>query len=367
MIRTLSFLERTLGVELLRVNKSLNTVYQVKIIGFESDNGRRYTPEALKNARKLYEGIKVNVDHPPNPDDSRSVYDRIGKLSNIKFIEGKGLFGDLWLLPSHKMTPEVYDAAALMPDMFGLSHNAQGEGEDDEDGIFVVHKITEVRHVDLVADPATTRSLSESRKTPKTRFKMAMKEEDKEPMEAEYEDKETEEAADMSQQVIDIMTGDGSDEEKASAIIDLCSGDKETQEADEPEDEDTKEGDSEVSEAQDDEMEDDEETEEEDDPKEASESKKYKKQKKNLKTLQEQLNLFKKQLFIRRLFEANKIPVEKKLMEELKNGSYSFIRAMVKKLAIANKSVRPKSGSPVMEQKSFKMATGTDVYQWLLN
>lgn len=357
-------MERTLGVELLRVNKSLNTVYQVKIIGFESDNGRRYTPEALKNARKLYEGIKVNVDHPANPDDSRSVYDRIGKLSNIKFIEGKGLFGDLWLLPSHKMTPEVYDAAALMPDMFGLSHNAQGEGEDDEDGIFVVHKITEVRHVDLVADPATTRSLSESRKTPKRRLKMAMKEEDKEPMEAEYEDKETEEAADMNQQVIDIMTGDGSDEEKASAIIALCNGDSETQEAEEPE-EDKKEDD--VEEAMDSDSMDEEVMDEEDEPKEASESKKYKKQTANLKNLQEQLNLFKKQLFIRRLFEANKIPVEKKLMEELKNGSYSFIRAMVKKLAIVNKSVRPKSGSPVMEQKSFKMATGTDVYQWLLN
>lgn len=193
---------------------------------------------------------------------------------------------------------------------------------------------------------------------------MAMKEEEKEPMEAEYEDMDTKEADDMNQQVIDIMTGDGSDEEKAAAIIELCSGDSETQEAEEPE-EDKKEDD--VEEAMDSDSMDEEEMDEEDEPKEASESKQYSKQKKNLKTLQEQLNQFKKQLFIRRLFEANKIPVEKKLMEELKSGSYSFIRLMVKKLAIANKAVKPRSGSPVMEQKAFKIANGTDVYQWLLN
>jgi hypothetical protein len=355
-------MEQRLGPKTLRVDRALNTVYQVKIIGFDSDNGRRYTPEALKAACKLYEGIKVNVDHPDNPDDSRSVYDRIGKLTNIKFIEGKGIFGDLWLLPSHQLTPEVYDAAELMPDMFGLSHNAQGEGEDDKEGIFVVYKITEVRHVDLVADPATTNSLLESRSVKPLRRK-TMKEEEKEPLEAEYEEKDTKEEGDQKQQVMDILNGDGSDEEKAEAICNIWMDDEEdtteAEDAKEDNEKDTKESDSEVTEAMDDEMEDDEEEKED-----TKESKQFKKSKKGL---QEQLNSLKKNLYIHRLFEANKLPLEKKLIEELKGASYRLIKNVVNKLALAHKVTKARNSSPVMEERTVKIGKGSDVYQWIQN
>jgi hypothetical protein len=65
------------------------------------------------------------------------------------------------------MAERICEAAERMPDAFGMSHNAQGEGEENKDGVFVVSKIVEVRHVDLVADPATTKSLSESKKMKK--------------------------------------------------------------------------------------------------------------------------------------------------------------------------------------------------------
>ena len=151
----------------LKVDRKSGTIFNVKILGFESENGRRYLPEAVKAAVSLYEGIKVNLDHPVgDASDPRSVTDRLGKLVNVRFVAGKGLFGDLKLLMSKPMSETICEAAEVMPDAFGLSHNAQGEGEEDKDGILVINKITEVRHVDLVADPATTKSLAEST-TPK--------------------------------------------------------------------------------------------------------------------------------------------------------------------------------------------------------
>lgn len=150
----------------LKVDRTLGRIKDVKILGFKSLNGRRYTPEAVKSAAKLYEGAMVNIDHPEGkPTGQRSAYDRFGKLVNIRYVEGEGLFGDLEYLTKHPMALRVAEAAERMPELYGMSHNAEGEGEDDDEGIFVVNRITEVRHVDLVADPATTKSLSESRRS----------------------------------------------------------------------------------------------------------------------------------------------------------------------------------------------------------
>lgn len=146
----------------LKIDRDHNRIYGVKILGYQSLNGRRYLPTAVKAAAPLYEGAMVNIDHPEGkPTDQRSAYDRFGKLVNVRYVEGKGLYGDLEFLASHPMANRVVEAAEKMPDLYGLSHNAEGEGEDDDNGVFIIHKITEVRHVDLVADPATTRSLSE--------------------------------------------------------------------------------------------------------------------------------------------------------------------------------------------------------------
>lgn len=150
----------------LSVERDTGIIKNVKIIGFSSDNDRQYTAEALENAVHLYEGVLVNIDHPEKgPTQQRSSYDRFGKLSNVRFVEGKGLFGDLVYLKSHPMANQICEAAERMPELFGLSHNAQGEGVTNKQGTFIVSKVTEVRHVDVVADPATTHSLAESKKS----------------------------------------------------------------------------------------------------------------------------------------------------------------------------------------------------------
>lgn len=149
----------------IRVNREAGTIANVKILGLVSENGRQYLPAAIQAAKKLYEGVHVNIDHPKDsPDQQRSAYDRFGKLTRIRWVEGEGLYGDLVYLKTHPMAERICEAAERMPDAFGMSHNAQGEGEENKDGVFVVSKIVEVRHVDLVADPATTKSLSESKK-----------------------------------------------------------------------------------------------------------------------------------------------------------------------------------------------------------
>lgn len=163
-----TFQPQQAGKTQLIVDRDSGVIKNVKIIGFNSQNGRRYTSSALKAAIPLYEGIKVNVDHPEKgPTQQRSSYDRFGKFVNVRFVEGEGLFGDLVYLKSHPIAEQVCEAAERMPDVFGMSHNAQGEGVVDKRGIFEVNKITEVRHVDLVADPATTQSLAESKQATK--------------------------------------------------------------------------------------------------------------------------------------------------------------------------------------------------------
>jgi len=144
------------------VDAAQGVIKGVKILGLLSENGRRYSRQALDKAKPLYENRLVNVDHPDKPQDQRSAYDRFGKLANVQLRED-GLYGDLILLRTHPLATRVLEAAERMPDLFGLSHNADGKGFTDTDGVFVVEEITLVRSVDLVADAATNKSLFEGR------------------------------------------------------------------------------------------------------------------------------------------------------------------------------------------------------------
>lgn len=153
------------GKNRLVVDRQAGIIKNIKIIGFVSENKRKYSPKTLRAAVPLYEGIKVNINHPKKPNDPRDTEDRFGKFVNVRFVEGEGIFGDLLFLKAHELAERVCEAAEReeLNDVFGMSHNAQGEGAMTKDGFFDVHKITEVRHVDLVADPATTKSLCESK------------------------------------------------------------------------------------------------------------------------------------------------------------------------------------------------------------
>lgn len=139
-----------------------NVLKNVKILGFDSQNRRRYTQQAAQQAVSLYEGCKSNLDHPEgNPASSRRIKERFGWLQNVR-VDDQGVWGDLAFNPKKAIAEEIRWWAENRPDAIGLSHNAIGQGET-RNGIFVVEKIVSVRSVDVVADPASTRGLYEAR------------------------------------------------------------------------------------------------------------------------------------------------------------------------------------------------------------
>lgn len=160
----------------LRVDHERGLIRDVKVLGLKSLNGREYTPQALREAVELYEGAKVNLDHPERgrPDQARSFRDRFGKLVRARYVEGKGIYADLRYLKKDPLAAKFAEAAEEMPDIFGLSHNADGT-ERFRAGKPIVEQILKVRHVDVVSDPATVRSLYESVEPQGRRRRMAGK------------------------------------------------------------------------------------------------------------------------------------------------------------------------------------------------
>jgi hypothetical protein len=143
-----------------RVNKHHGVIYGVRVLGAKSLNGRTYAADAMQAAVGLYEGAKVNIDHPRGRSQTRDLSSRFGELRNVRFARG-GLDADLHYIKSHKLADFVTEAAERMPSKLGLSHNVEGQ-TSRRNGEAIVERITRVFSVDLVADPATTTSLFES-------------------------------------------------------------------------------------------------------------------------------------------------------------------------------------------------------------
>ena len=145
-----------------KVDREKGIIYGVKVLGWESLNGRRYLPEAAQAAMTLYEGCPVNLDHPAKAETTRPFSARFGWLEQISYKQD-GLYGNLHVLnPLSEDAITLFNAAEKKPNLFGLSHNAEGEG-DSVEGVWIVRKITEVRSVDLVTEPATTNGLYEGK------------------------------------------------------------------------------------------------------------------------------------------------------------------------------------------------------------
>lgn len=144
----------------LRVDQATGIVRGVKVLGFKSANGRVYRESAVSRAIRMYEGAKVNVDHPEGANDKpRSYGDRFGHLRAIR-QESDGLYGDLHFNPKHRLAEQFAWDAEHAAENVGLSHNVMAR-TSKENGQVVVEEILKVNSVDLVADPATTRGLFE--------------------------------------------------------------------------------------------------------------------------------------------------------------------------------------------------------------
>lgn len=144
-----------------RVDRDTSTIHDVKVIGLKSANGRRYSRTALKNAAKLYEGIRVFFDHPDGDSNTRKFRERFGRLTNIRPADDGGMLADLKYNPAHAEAEQFLWLAENDPAGMGLSHNAEGRGVREQDGTVLVEEITKVHSVDIVDGPATTVSLYE--------------------------------------------------------------------------------------------------------------------------------------------------------------------------------------------------------------
>lgn len=148
------------GME-LRIDAEAGVLRGVKVLGMTSRNGRVYPAETLLKAMPLYEGAKVNVNHPQgNATGPRDYRDRIGLIRNVTTLPESGLFADFHFNPKHSLAEQLAWDAKHAPENVGFSHNVEAKvlrrGQE-----WIVEEILQVQGVDLVADPATTRGLFE--------------------------------------------------------------------------------------------------------------------------------------------------------------------------------------------------------------
>lgn len=173
-----TFLE-SVGDKPLKVDKAAGIIYDVKIVGRLSGNRRRYEAAALEDAKSLYEGIYVNVDHdaavmatPDSPSGRpanlakhrRGPLDKFAKLAGV-YTTDDGLYAkEMRCNTAHPFTPTLLWWAENDPGAVALSHIAIGpEPKIGPDGFAVVHKITRVTSVDVVGNGGTNVSLFESK------------------------------------------------------------------------------------------------------------------------------------------------------------------------------------------------------------
>lgn len=156
-----------------RIDAARGVIFNVKLNGNRSKNARSYPDSTLERATPLFEGAKVYADHDDHPLAAqrgvtavRQVGSLLGRMRNVRFAKG-GHRADFHVLPSKRGLLEDVKAD---PEAFGFSHVIDGRiaQRRNEAGEEVVEEITHVASVDLVTDPATTRSVFEHRQPKET-------------------------------------------------------------------------------------------------------------------------------------------------------------------------------------------------------
>ena len=141
----------------VEIDRAAGIIKGVKLVGLKSANGRTYTEKGLREAVKLYEGVRLNVDHKVSATNGqpsgRSLAERIGVARNVRFVEGQGIYGDAHLNPSHalfnQIAWEAEQAKAGQSSGVGFSHVADCTLRPGS-GAQVVESIVRVRHVDKI-------------------------------------------------------------------------------------------------------------------------------------------------------------------------------------------------------------------------
>lgn len=233
-------LQESTAMAVREIDRTNGVIRDVKVLGLESRNGRRYSKDAAARAIPLYEGVKVCIDH--NYDTglkSRKTGERWGVLRGIRQDAAGDLFGDLHYLKTHSQTETILEQLERFGDC-GLSHDADGLTEKTNDG-YVVVDIRKVFTVDFVLNPATNQNLWESEQIVKRKLREVLQEnienkvasnllarlvESKQCESTEMDMQEGEDPlnAALRAAIMEVLDGDASVEDKLSSIRGLCGG-----------------------------------------------------------------------------------------------------------------------------------------------
>ena len=143
-----------------RVDRAEGVIYGALICGPESANGGNYSRRSFGDGG-VYRGRHVYLNHRRGQE--LRAEDKIGWFGDdIRFRDNGMPEGDFHVLKSHPMAEVVLEAAERNPSLFGFSHVARIDTKDRGGaGRYAVESVLEVRSIDLVADPATTKGLFE--------------------------------------------------------------------------------------------------------------------------------------------------------------------------------------------------------------
>lgn len=159
----------------LRVDEEAGIIYGVRVLGRYSPNchgqrgvtkGTEYTAQCHKASVSLYEGAQIYADHPATPGDkTRTIRDIAGVLRDPYVCQENGdtiTRANLHYIRGKDVSNTLVEEAKRGLGAVGLSHNAVPSKSRIENGRLLIEGLAQVKSVDVVTKPATSRNLMES-------------------------------------------------------------------------------------------------------------------------------------------------------------------------------------------------------------
>lgn len=148
----INFTEEILLTE-SQIDKDKLILRNVAVLNKISKNNRQYSDQALTEAVSVFANTPSYFNHPSG---RRDVRDLLGQFTEMRRV-GDSIRGDLQLIENSKW---LLDVAERTPKAVGFSINAVGKTRK-EGNLEIVESIVKATSIDLVADPATTKSIFE--------------------------------------------------------------------------------------------------------------------------------------------------------------------------------------------------------------
>ena len=162
MVRELVAESCAIDIEEVTKEKIAKGIVPVRFLvpGFNVSKEKFYTPDAIKDAVKVFEGVKMYADHPTDEDDKkrpeRSIKDWAATLKNCKTSTSGNACGEAyinagWLKEKAQALYEQGDLNQLAVSILGVGKGSKGEVEGHKTTI--IEGIVKGRSVDFVTEP----------------------------------------------------------------------------------------------------------------------------------------------------------------------------------------------------------------------